>query len=692
MSLQIRRRWTALPLTFICVVGLATAAEEPPVVTTDEVEVTATRQPENPLEIPASVSIVSGDELAARGVTDLPSALAMVAGVVASPGGDGGPAGSVPEMWGLREFDAFLLVVDGVPWGGAFVPALNAVDMHNIERIEVLRGAAPVMYGATSFVGVIHVIHRAAGAEGRVGSLFAGRFGSYGVAYSSALPSSGDYKHSVSADYETRGYIDDRTGFDRAHVAYRGASNLWGGKGRIDVDLLQLKQDPASPHPREGLALTTRTPLDANHNPSDARLDDDRYHIALGYGRAWSKGTWDTTLALTRTTRDTTRGFLAALENEDPNAVGFRQDVTLTDIYFDTHVFVPLAPKWDLVAGFDHLYGKGKQESANFDYFVPLSGRNAPSSSAQPIGERTELEDERNFSGVYAQVEFRPIEAVRIEVGGRLNRTEETLEGEVAEQPTTDKRTFTRGSGVVGVSGRLWNRDKDAVWVFADYRNTFKPAVVDFGPESEGEILEPEEATSWEGGFKGKLAEGRFEFEVTGFQMDFQNVVTSDLVNGLPALVNAGKERFEGAEVELSYRVSSALRVQGSFARHEARFRDFVRLFDGVPTQLRGNRFEMSPRTLAGVGLTYAPAAGVFGYVTWNYTGDRFLNKRNTALTPSFPLWNAGVGYRFGKSEVRLDGSNLSNERDPVTESELGDAQYYRQPARSYSITWTARY
>ena len=89
MSLHIHRRWTALPLTFICVVGLATAAEEPPVVTSDEVEVTATRQPENPLEIPASVSIVSGDELAARGVTDLPSALAMVAGVVASPGGDG---------------------------------------------------------------------------------------------------------------------------------------------------------------------------------------------------------------------------------------------------------------------------------------------------------------------------------------------------------------------------------------------------------------------------------------------------------------------------------------------------------------------------------------------------------------------------------------------------------------------------
>lgn len=685
-------RWAALPLALICFVGLATAEEEPPITASEEVEVTATRQPENPLEIPASVSIVSGDELAARGVADLPSALSMVAGVVASPGGDGGPAGSVPEMWGLREFDAFLLVVDGVPWGGAFVPALNAVDMHNIERIEVLRGAAPVMYGATSFVGVIHVIHRAAGAEGRVGSLLVGRYGSYGVAYSTTLPQAANYKQSLSADYETRGYVDDRTGYDRAHVAYRGASEMWGGKGRIDVDLLQLKQDPASPHVREGIALTTLAPLDANHNPSDARLDDDRYHVTLGYGRALAKGVWDTTLAVTRTTRDTTRGFLTALDNEDPNAAGFRQDVTLTDVYFDSHVFVPLSKQWDLVTGLDHVYGKGKQRSANFDYFVPLDGSNAPSSSAQPIGERTELEDERNFSGLYAQVEWRPIEAVRIEVGGRLNRTEEKLEGEVDEQPASDKRSVTRGSGVVGVSGRVWNRGKAAMWIFADYRNTFKPAVVDFGPESEGEILEPEEATSWEGGFKGKLCDGRFEFEATGFQMDFKNVVTSDLVNGLPALINAGEERFEGAEVELSYRAGKAWRVQATFARHEARFRDFVRLFDGEPTQLRGKRFEMSPRTLAGLGVTYAPADGWLGYVTWNYTGDRYLNKRNTALTPSFPLWGAGVGYRFGKSELRVDGSNLSNERDPVTESELGDAQYYRQPARSYSVTWTARY
>jgi len=44
---------------------------------------------------------------------------------------------------------------------------------------------------------------------------------------------------------------------------------------------------------------------------------------------------------------------------------------------------------------------------------------------------------------------------------------------------------------------------------------------------------------------------------------------------------------------------------------------------------------------------------------------------------------DAGVGYRIRRAEFRLDGRNLSNRRDAVSESEFGDAQYYRMPART---------
>ena len=120
-----------------------------------EVQVTATRVPAPVDLLPASITIISGVDLRSRGANSLRSALALVPGVDAPPGGDAGPASSVPSLWGLHEFDAFLLVVDGIPWGGAFNPALPTLDLNAVERIEVLKGPAPVMYGASSTEGLV---------------------------------------------------------------------------------------------------------------------------------------------------------------------------------------------------------------------------------------------------------------------------------------------------------------------------------------------------------------------------------------------------------------------------------------------------------------------------------------------------------------------------------------------------------
>jgi outer membrane receptor protein involved in Fe transport len=155
------------------------ASPTPPAVA-EYVEVTATRIPEQTIDVPASVTVVMSRDLRDMGATDLPTALAFAAGVDMVPGGDAGPAAAVPEIWGLREFDSVLFVVDGVPRTGAFIPDFETIDLADVERIEVLRGAAPVTFGATSFNGVIHVVHREAeAARGRVEG-FGGTYGSGG--------------------------------------------------------------------------------------------------------------------------------------------------------------------------------------------------------------------------------------------------------------------------------------------------------------------------------------------------------------------------------------------------------------------------------------------------------------------------------------------------------------------------------
>ncbi|MFY9825779.1 MAG: TonB-dependent receptor, partial [Thermoanaerobaculia bacterium] len=630
-------------------------------------------------------------------------ALALAAGVAVAPGGENGPAGSVPEIWGLREFDAFLLVVDGVPWGGAFNPALPSLDLTDVERIEILRGAAPVMYGATSFVGVIHVIHRAAGAAGATASVWGGSFGSGGAAISAPLPQSGNFHQSLTVDGERQGFKDDRTKFDRGHVLYRSSLDTGSGSFRFDVDGSIVNQKPQSPTPIEDPDAAFLTRLDTNQNPSDAKIDENRLHAVVGYDHHFggaAGGTWSTTLAVTHTKKKSIRGFLFDIEEVDPNAEGFHQDLTTDDVYFDSHIAWKLSPGFHLVAGVDHLYGEAKADSQTFDYFVPLSGHGAPSSADQPLDHGFNLDDTRNFSGLYLQGEWDATSRLHFLAGARLNRTAEKRTAGDRElsfpdpgDQGTDERTNTKLSGVVGVNWLAWGDASNGLWLFADYRNTFKPAALDFGPEAEPDILNPETARSYEVGLKNRTDGGRFEWELTAFQMDFENLVVPQAnEDGLPELVNAGSERFKGVELDTRGKLGADLWWRATYAWHDAKFRHLTEELDGEDTVLDGNRLQLSARDLASAGLVYAPAHGLFGSVTVNYTGSRVLDEQNEILAPSYTTWAAGIGYRTGPWELRLDGFNLNNTRPPVSLSELGDGQYYILPARNFRLTLSTRF
>ncbi len=666
----------------------------------ETVQVTATRIP-LPIEtLPALISVVTGAELEAIGAWDLRTALSLVAGVDIAPGGDGGPAASVPGMWGLREFDAFLLVVDGVPWGGAFNPELSTIMLTNVDRIEVLRGSAPVMYGATSFVGVIHIIHRAAGDADKQVRLSYGSFDTWTVAAAMDLPAGENYVHSLSVEGETRGFADDEAGVDRGHLLYRGAMDLGPGKLQLDFNAIVLRQDPNSPHLREGPVLAPDLPLDANYNPSDARLDQDLYQFAGIYEQKLGALDWSTTLSLTHTSNDIVRGFLDEEYVDDGsslNAAGFSQDRDTDGVYFDSHLLQRIGEKTNIIYGIDYLYGKGEQTSDNFDYYVPADGTGAPPSSSRPIEESIVLNDRRNFYGVYIQMNTQLAPDWELLAGLRLNQTAEsrrtretTADGMVTEG--ADRLTKTRPGGMLGLSWRAWQDGSNFVSLYANYRNTYKPAAIDFGPEAESEILQPETAVSYEIGLKSQLAGGRLDFDLSLFDMRFDNLVVTQPVNGRPGLTNAGKEHFKGAELEARYRMTEDLLLVGNYAWHDARFGDYEQLFGDTLTQLDGNRLEMSPENLAALGLIYDQQQGFHASVIWNYIGDRFMNKRNTVVADSYNTWDASIGYRVAEWDFTLTGYNLGDERPPVSESELGESQYYRQPARSIEAFVTRRF
>ncbi|HET6266751.1 MAG TPA: TonB-dependent receptor, partial [Acidobacteriota bacterium] len=684
------RLFLTILLLMTASIGWLAAEDEQPATTSDittseTVQVTASRLPEAVEPEPASLTIVTGDQLRATGAMDLASAMNLVAGVSIAQGSDGGPASSVPELWGLREFDAFLLVVDNVPWGGAFNPSLATLDLNDIDRIEVMRGAAPVMYGATSFVGVIHVIHMSADQKGDRVSAYGGNYGTGGASGRYVLPSGENWKNALSANFDSQGYKTDRTDFKKGHILYRGQSMISDGLFHVDVDLTFLRQHPASPRPRvdeptEPELIDPEVPLDSNQNPSDSKFNEDRYHFVAGYDHKVGGADWSILGAYSHETHDITRGFLSVVSNEeDPNTAGFRQNQTQNDLYLDSHFAWKLPENVKLLVGADYLYGKGETHGDNFDYFINLDGSNPPNSFDFVVQERPQLEDTRNFFGLYSQVEWSPTARWLIQGGLRFNSTHEKQHGEVLpgdvvepvalpfmiaqegeSEGSESTQTNNRLSGTVGVSYQAVDSAENKMWLFADYRNAFKPAAVDFGPEAEGSILEPETAISYEGGVKGNSWNDRLYWEVSVFRMDFENLVTSAEVNGLPVLINSGKDRFTGVEIGTAIKVYEATSLQVSYSYHNAKFVDFTQLPEDPdqgtePIQLAGNRLEMSPHNLAAIGIVYNPVKGFNGSFVWNYVGQRFLDRLNEFSVDGFSTLQLGVGYRIGRNNFRFD-------------------------------------
>ena len=690
-------RFKAFILIFIAVICAAQESSQkdqqkklPPV--QQVIEVTATRTPEDPQAVPSTIQVFSGDEIQSWGARDLGSALAMATGVTIAPGGDGGPASSVPEFWGLKEFDAFLLIVDGIPWGGAFNPALSSLNLSDVERIEVLRGPAPVMYGATSFVGVIQVVNKDATSKDKTIELHGGSYGSGGGAISLPVPLRGDWASRLTLEGEREGYSDDRTSYRRGHGLWRvqrkatDVNRLW-----FNVDLNWIDQSPASPRPREGATLSPLVPVDSNQNMADAFLNDHRGTLTGGYDHpAVGGGQWSTSASVSHSRQDMFRGFLVNIADAPDNAHGYREKIYLTDVYVDSHLTWKLPRSVRFLAGGDYLHGTGAARGADFDYTTALVGPAAVVPSPTTLD--FHIDDQRDFFGAYGNLEWSPWERVRFDGGIRLNATREYQQVVDGGAGTSADQTMTnvRPSANVGAIFTVWQSSENALSLYANYRDTFKPAAIDFGIGESGPgdlILKPETSRSVEGGLKGRFFNRLMEAEASGFLMNFENLVMPSNVGGVPTLINAGTERFQGFESGLSAFLRNDVIVRGTYSFHDATFRDFVQSFDGVLTQLAGKRIEMTARNLIGLSFMYSPARGFSGGVDVNYTGSRYLNMRNTALAGGFATVGASVGYRTSKWELRVDGTNLGDRRDAIAESEFGDAQYYLMPARRVEAT-----
>src|SRR5262245_50649681 len=127
--------------------------------TIERVVVTATRSPLAIGDLPASVTVLQGADLRARGVTSVSDALREVPGVAVARSGSFMGVTSVFTRGGQSTYTKIL--IDGVPMnqpGGFFDWSTLSTD--NVERIEIVRGPSSVVWGSDAVTGVVNIITR----------------------------------------------------------------------------------------------------------------------------------------------------------------------------------------------------------------------------------------------------------------------------------------------------------------------------------------------------------------------------------------------------------------------------------------------------------------------------------------------------------------------------------------------------
>ena len=225
-----------------------------------EVVVTGSNEAVSRNLMPYAVSVISQKELEATGQTQLLSAISGqvpslfvtqrgIFGFGVSKGGSGHI--KIRGVGGDRA-SAVLMMLDGQPqFAGIYSHHVaDFYDKEHVERVEVLRGPASVLYGSNAMAGTINVITKS-GAKQGVRTTLSSQYGSYNTWLSSLTNTTrfGRFSSLLSLSYDrTDGNVK---GFDFAQasgyakVAY-DFSDHW--KAYADYSLMNFKgNDPIYP-------------------------------------------------------------------------------------------------------------------------------------------------------------------------------------------------------------------------------------------------------------------------------------------------------------------------------------------------------------------------------------------------------------------------------------------------------------
>lgn len=264
---------------------------------------------------------------------------------------------------------------------------------------------------------------------------------------------------------------------------------------------------------------------------------------------------------------------------------------------------------------------------------------------------------ENNAVGFYLQDQISIIDNLILVLGGRFD---------IANQNYDDRndqtQSFDRQDQAFSPRVGLVYKPIDDVSLYASYTESFRPVIgreqtrdLDTDEIIIGEPFEPERGKQYEVGIKADLFEQRLSTTLALYHLERSNVAVSG-ANDPITTEQTGSQRSQGVEFSLTGEILPGWNVLGSYAYTDAEITEDDRYAEG-------NFLVNVPRNAASLWTTYQLQSGSlrglgFG-VGLFYVGEREGDLDNSFSLPSYLRTDAALFYQGDRFGVSVNFQNL---------------------------------
>ena len=609
-------------------------------------------------DIPQSIQVVSRQVLDDQQINNLGDALTNVSSVQR-----GNTHGGSSESFVIRGFKATTYAVDGMLINPLVSRPEALRDLANVERIEVLKGPASVLYGRGNPGGLINLVTRQPSftPEAEVKAQ-AGTYDFYRLEANASGPldEAGTLAGRMTVATQTdRGFRDTFRDSKRTYVA---PTLRWEPTDSTRVDAGAEYIDQTSPFDRGLIPQNGKISMNADRYLHEPWSRDKAQKASVWFRAEHDVNDWLTLRQMTRWDQSHKDRYVVDLRTlgADGRTLSRRatdgdERIKTLDMQFEAIArFATGGLKHTVLAGFEYIDGKRNVASdraslASIDIFNPVYGA-LPGAFA--FNEETDYKVE-SYS-LYLQDQIDLSEQWKLIVGARYDDTRQRNSAIDASYDVT--RTNIDPSKVSPRLGLVY-QPTDWLALYASYSTSFTPQS---NIQRNGSVLDPEEGTQYEVGAKVDVIPDRLSATLSVFEITRENVAAPDPSDDNYSL-QTGEQKVRGIELDVTGKPLEGWEIIGNISALDAKVTkdtaiDVGNRLDGVPIMSGSiwSSYQLQEGPMRGLGF----GAGVIA------VGERQGDIDNSYDVSGYARIDASVFYDINENvRISLNGRNLTDRK-----------------------------